>query len=60
MVKKGLPGKYEIDWRSVDQLIPYARNSRTHSIGKYMIGMSVPPKMTEAVARAVANQWLLK
>ena len=31
MVKKGLPGKYEIDWRSVDQLIPYARNSRTHS-----------------------------
>lgn len=31
MAKKGLPGKYEIDWRSVDQLIPYARNSRTHS-----------------------------
>ena len=31
MVKKGLPGKYEIDWRSVDDLIPYARNSRTHS-----------------------------
>jgi DNA modification methylase len=31
MVKKGLPGKYEITWRSVDQLIPYARNSRTHS-----------------------------
>jgi DNA modification methylase len=31
MVKKGLPGKYEIDWRSVDALIPYARNSRTHS-----------------------------
>jgi hypothetical protein len=31
MVKKGLPGKYEIDWRSVEGLIPYARNSRTHS-----------------------------
>ena len=31
MAKKGLPGKYEIDWRSVDDLIPYARNSRTHS-----------------------------
>lgn len=31
MAKKGFPGKYEIDWRSVDQLIPYARNSRTHS-----------------------------
>ncbi len=27
-------------------------------IGKYMIGMSVPPKMTEAVARAVCAQWL--
>jgi ParB-like chromosome segregation protein Spo0J len=27
-------------------------------IGKYMIGMSVPPKMTEAVARAVIDQWL--
>jgi DNA modification methylase len=31
MVKKGLPGKYEIEWRSVEGLIPYARNSRTHS-----------------------------
>jgi DNA (cytosine-5)-methyltransferase 1 len=27
-------------------------------IGKYMIGMSVPPRMTEAVARAVVDQWL--
>lgn len=27
-------------------------------IGKYMIGMSVPPRMTEAVARAVADQWI--
>ena len=26
--------------------------------GKYMIGMSVPPKMAEAVARAVCEQWL--
>ena len=31
MVKKGQAAKYEIDWRSVDDLIPYARNSRTHS-----------------------------
>jgi ParB-like chromosome segregation protein Spo0J len=23
--------KYEITWRSVEDLIPYARNSRTHS-----------------------------
>jgi DNA (cytosine-5)-methyltransferase 1 len=27
------------------------------SIGKYMIGMSVPPKMTEYVARQVCSQW---
>lgn len=31
MVKKGQAAKYEIEWRSVDDLIPYARNSRTHS-----------------------------
>lgn len=34
-------------------------HAKTDKIGKYMIGMSVPPKMTEAVARAVINQWLL-
>jgi DNA (cytosine-5)-methyltransferase 1 len=28
-------------------------------IGKYMVGMSVPPKMAEQVARAVIDQWLL-
>jgi DNA (cytosine-5)-methyltransferase 1 len=32
--------------------------AKSHTIGKYMIGMSVPPKMTETVARAVINQWL--
>lgn len=32
--------------------------ARTDSIGKYMIGMSVPPKMTEQVAKAVCTQWL--
>jgi DNA (cytosine-5)-methyltransferase 1 len=32
--------------------------AKSPSIGKYMIGMSVPPKMTEAVARAVISQWL--
>lgn len=31
MVKKGQAAKYEIEWRPVDDLIPYARNSRTHS-----------------------------
>lgn len=32
--------------------------AKTDKIGKYMIGMSVPPKMAEAVARAVIDQWL--
>lgn len=32
--------------------------AKTDKIGKYMVGMSVPPKMTEAVARAVCEQWL--
>ena len=32
--------------------------AKSDKIGKYMIGMSVPPKMTEAVARAVIEQWL--
>jgi DNA (cytosine-5)-methyltransferase 1 len=33
-------------------------HAKTDKIGKYMIGMSVPPKMTEQVARAVIEQWL--
>ena len=33
-------------------------HAKTDKIGKYMIGMSVPPKMTEVVARAVIDQWL--
>lgn len=32
--------------------------AKTDKIGKYMIGMSVPPRMTEVVARAVCEQWL--
>lgn len=35
-------------------------HAKTDKIGKYMIGMSVPPKMTEVVARAVIQQWLQK
>ena len=31
--------------------------AQSDKIGKYMIGMSVPPKMTEQVARAVIDQW---
>lgn len=33
--------------------------AKSDKIGKYMIGMSVPPKMTEYVAREVARQWLM-
>lgn len=32
--------------------------ARTADRGKYLIGMSVPPRLAEAVARAVATQWL--
>lgn len=32
--------------------------AKTMSIGKYMVGMSVPPKMMECVARQVCRQWL--
>lgn len=32
--------------------------AKTANLGKYMIGMSVPPKMTEQVAKAVIEQWL--
>lgn len=32
--------------------------AKTEKIGKYMIGMSVPPKMAEQVALAVCKQWL--
>ena len=28
------------------------------AIGGYMIGMSVPPLMTKAVADAIADQWV--
>ena len=34
--------------------------AKNDKIGKYMIGMSVPPRMTEAVARAVVDQWILR
>lgn len=33
-------------------------HAKSEDIGKYMVGMSVPPRMTEAVARAVVSQWL--
>lgn len=33
--------------------------AKTDKIGKYIIGMSVPPKMMYEVAKAVVSQWLL-
>lgn len=32
--------------------------AKTDKIGKYMIGMSVPPRMMEVVARQVIEQWI--
>ncbi len=32
--------------------------AKTDKIGKYMIGMSVPPRMMEKIAHAVIKQWL--
>lgn len=32
--------------------------AKDHKLGMYLVGMSVPPKMAEAVARAVCTQWL--
>jgi DNA (cytosine-5)-methyltransferase 1 len=46
------------EWKRLGSF-PDDYHAKTDRIGKYMIGMSVPPKMTEAVARAVIDQWLL-
>jgi len=32
--------------------------AKSARVGQYMVGMSVPPKMTEYVARCVGRQWL--
>jgi DNA (cytosine-5)-methyltransferase 1 len=45
------------EWKRLGSF-PDDYHAKTDKIGKYMIGMSVPPKMTEAVARAVIDQWL--
>jgi DNA (cytosine-5)-methyltransferase 1 len=46
------------EWKRLGSF-PDDYQAKTPQIGKYMIGMSVPPRMTEAVARAVIEQWLL-
>lgn len=45
------------EWKRLGSF-PDDYHAKTDKIGKYMIGMSVPPKMTEQVARAVIQQWL--
>lgn len=45
------------EWKRLGSF-PDDYQAKTDKIGKYMIGMSVPPKMTEVVARAVIEQWL--
>lgn len=45
------------EWKRLGSF-PDDYQAKTDKIGKYMIGMSVPPKMTEVIARAVCNQWL--
>lgn len=45
------------EWKRLGSF-PDDYHAKSDKIGKYMIGMSVPPKMTEVVARAVIDQWL--
>ena len=45
------------EWKRLGSF-PDDYHAKTDKIGKYMIGMSVPPKMAEQVARAVCEQWL--
>jgi DNA (cytosine-5)-methyltransferase 1 len=47
------------EWKRLGSF-PDDYKAKTDKIGKYMIGMSVPPKMTKAVANAVIEQWLAK
>jgi DNA (cytosine-5)-methyltransferase 1 len=45
------------EWKRLGSF-PDDYQAKSDKIGKYMIGMSVPPKMTKAVADAVVSQWL--
>jgi DNA (cytosine-5)-methyltransferase 1 len=45
------------EWKRLGSF-PDDYHAKTDKLGKYMIGMSVPPKMTEQVAKAVIEQWL--
>lgn len=45
------------EWKRLGSF-PDDYQAKTDKIGKYMIGMSVPPKMMYEVAKAVIEQWL--
>ena len=45
------------EWKRLGSF-PDDYQAKTDKIGKYMIGMSVPPKMMYEVAKAVIKQWL--
>lgn len=45
------------EWKRLGSF-PDDYQAESERIGKYMIGMSVPPKMAEIVASAVIDQWL--
>jgi len=45
------------EWKRLGSF-PDDYHAKAHKIGKYMIGMSVPPRMTKVVAETVIYQWL--
>jgi site-specific DNA-cytosine methylase len=47
------------EWKRLGSF-PDDYKAKTDKIGKYMIGMSVPPRMMESVARQVIEQWIEK
>lgn len=47
------------EWKRLGSF-PDDYKARAEGIGKYMVGMSVPPKMVKVVADAVISQWLGK
>lgn len=46
------------EWKRLGSF-PDDYGAKTDKIGKYIIGMSVPPKMTYEIAKAVIQQWLI-
>jgi DNA (cytosine-5)-methyltransferase 1 len=45
------------EWKRLGSF-PDDYQAKNDKIGKYMVGMSVPPKMTKTIATAVVEQWL--